>query len=151
MSGSIGLIRLERLQEYLAGDEADIWAAISFTLDDSGRKHITGSIKAKLRVECQRCLEPLSIDLLEEFNLILVADEAAAKDLEKQFDPWIIEDNKIFLADVIDEQLVLSMPIVNYHHSGPCAELTGHKSDADETEVAKATNPFAVLASLKKQ
>lgn len=150
LSGHISLARLERLQQCLAGEESDIKAEISFTKDNFGRKHITGKIEGKLQVECQRCLEPLTITLRDDLNLVVVADEAAAKNLEEQFDPWITEEHKIYLADLIDEQLVLSMPIVNYHQSGPCSEQTGYSSEDDNTEEA-STKPFAVLASLKKQ
>lgn len=151
LSGYMGLTRLVRLQDCLAGKEADIRAEIRFFVDDFGQRHITGEIEARFSVECQRCLEPLPIELNDAINLVLVADEAAAKSLEKQFDPWILEENKIFLADLIDEQLVLSMPIVNYHQSGPCSERTGYKSGDGKTEEEGSTNPFSVLASLNKQ
>ena len=79
LSGQIDLTRLDRLTGYLAGDEAEIKAEVSFSMDDFGRRHITGRIGARLQVECQRCLEPLTIELQDDINLVLVADETAAR------------------------------------------------------------------------
>jgi len=151
LSGHIDLTKLDRLKGCLSGEEATIKAEVSFFVDDFGRKHITGWIEAGLQVECQRCLGPLTIELKDDINLVLVADETAAKNLEDEFDPWIIEENKIFLADLIDEQLVLSMPIVNYHRSRSCSVQPGYISGDDKIEKGAGTNPFAVLASLRKQ
>jgi len=151
LSGHIDLTKLDRLKGYLTGEAATIKAEVSFFVDDFGRKHITGWIEAGLQVECQRCLGPLTIELKDDINLVLVDDETAANSLEEEFDPWIIEENKIYLADLIDEQLVLSMPIVNYHRTGSCSEQPGYNSADDNIEKRAGTNPFAVLASLKKQ
>ena len=112
-------------------------------------------LEAQFQVQCQRCLEPLQIMLKDDINLVLVADLEAAKTLDKQFDPWINEDTKISLANLIDEQLVLCMPIVNYHRSGPCSERgnfsTASGSDGEAVDSNDpAKSPFAVLASLKK-
>lgn len=150
LSGSIGLSRLNRIKEYLAEDDISVQAELRFSVDDSGRKHIVGELKASLPVECQRCLEPLRIELADEFNLVLVADETVAKSLEKQYDPLVVEENKIYLADLIDEQLVLAMPIVNYHQSGPCSEAKSYATEQTETEDMASDSPFAVLATLKK-
>jgi uncharacterized protein len=107
---------------------------------------------------CQRCLEPVAEEIRETVDLVLVPDEAAAEALSTEFDPWITEDHRIFLADLLDEQLLLGMPIVSYHKDGPCSENTRVEVKAEpgtenlgkeEAAEADSSNPFAVLAKLK--
>ena len=38
-------------------------------------------------------------------------------------DPWICEDHKLDLAEMVEEQLILCMPLVSYHDSGDCVEF----------------------------
>jgi uncharacterized protein len=147
--GEIALSRLARVTSCVVTDEACITADLRFWIDEFGRKRITGQVQAQLQVQCQRCLEPLSIAVADEVNLMLVADEAAAKSLEEEFDPWINEDHKIVIADLVDEPLVLALPIVSFHQTGPCSERGMYSTGAEVGDEVKRSNPFAVLASFQ--
>jgi len=82
-----------------------------------------------------------------------VRDEEAAKQLDAEYDPWICEDNKLDLAEMVEEQLILCMPLVSYHDSGDCLSLKNYVSGAhieeDAASSASKESPFAVLRSLK--
>ena len=68
-------------------------------------------------------------------------------------DPWICEDHKLDLAEMVEEQLILCMPLVSYHDSGDCLSLKNYVSGAhieeDAASSASKESPFAVLRSLK--
>ena len=64
---------------------------------------------------CQRCLQPLDLVVEDDINLVLVETEEKAKGLEELYDPWICETYKINLADLVEEQLLLALPIVCLH------------------------------------
>lgn len=149
VSGEIALSRLARVTSCVVTERACITADIRFWVDDFGRKRIAGQVQAQIQVQCQRCLEPLEINVSDTINLVLVADETAAKALEEEFDHWINEDHKIVLAELIDEQLVLALPIVNFHQTGPCSESSAYSAGPEVGSEAKRVNPFAVLASLR--
>jgi len=59
------------------------------------------------------------------FELAVVyKEEQALKKLPKNaVDPWFCEDIKLVLADMLEEQLILCMPIVSYHEQHCIAKL----------------------------
>ena len=108
-----------------------------------------GSLQAQVNVFCQRCLKPLAIALADDIKLALVRDEEAAQRLDAELDPWICEDHKLDLAELVEEQLILCTPIVSYHESGECMNQKDYVAGEDAAESVATENPFAVLKSLK--
>ena len=155
ISGNVALDRLPRFRELLADGQADIQITLEFVLNSAGRKLISGHLRAEVDVQCQRCLEPVRITLDDEVRLALIRDEAEAGRLEEDLDPWLSEDYKLDLAQLVEEQLILCMPIVSYHADASCQNALGYQIPAEpvdtEPEGEVAENPFAVLEKLKKK
>jgi len=155
LSGHISLQNLPRTADCVIDREGQVQVELRFFIDGAGRRRISGCLKAPLTLTCQRCLEPNAIELDEIFDLVLVPDEESAGQLDKEFDPWICADFRIVLADLIDEQILLGMPIVSFHQSGPCCEQSQDADQVgkavDEGDSGPAAGPFAVLADLKSQ
>lgn len=153
-SGPVGLDRLPRFSECLATTQCQVWANLQFCINDTGRRVILGDISANAEVTCQRCLEPVSIELGDEIKLAVLDSEEQLDSLEGQWEPWITEDPKIQLASLVEEQLMLCLPLVSYHPDPNCVEALGYKppqsaAEAEDQEVG-AENPFAVLKVLKQ-
>lgn len=154
VGGFVELERLPRFRQSLVSDEAEIQVELRFCEGDSGYREIHGHLQARVEVACQRCLEPMAIDLADQLSLALVRDDEQASRLKPELDPWICPDIKLVLADLIEEQLILSLPIVAAHEEGHCqadtgaAELTADTGEGIEEEVKE--NPFAILEQLKK-
>lgn len=153
ISGDIALDRLSRFTKTLANGQGSVAVELQFRLSDAKERLISGNLQAQVNVSCQRCLKPLAIALADDIKLALVRDEEAALRLNKDLDPWICEDHKLDLAELIEEQLILCTPIVSYHESGDCISQKNYVASAssnDEvTENRPSENPFAVLKSLK--
>ena len=79
LSGEIALQDLSRLQPLLMEVAGVAEIDLDLGLDDEGYRSITGSIKARTIVQCQRCLGPVALDL--------AADVALAKEdsVERHF------------------------------------------------------------------
>lgn len=151
LAGSVAIERLPRFRENLAEGEAEIAARLDFRKDNSGQQIISGELEARVPVQCQRCLEPVEIALREPVKLALVQTEAQAKALPAELDPWLSEDFRLDLARLVEEQLLLALPIVSYHPEASCKPADFHQEDPEaEPEEAPRPNPFAILESLKK-
>lgn len=152
--GNLSLEKLERFQEYLSVPTGSVKVELFFRITESGQRQITGNLAASVQVNCQRCLGSLGIEIADDIRLVLLKDEAKATDLEPSFDPWIYEDFKLELAAVIEEQLILSLPIVSYHPKGECvSELSyqiGPSTITVEDDEIQIGSPFAILKKLKK-
>ena len=136
-----GTVALERLSRF---------RSLQFSVNKSGQKLIGGKLSADVEVCCQRCLQPFVINLADDINLVLFSnEEVAAGQLGPKLEPWICEDYRLDLASVVEEQLILCMPIVNYHPGKNCLDKLDYKKQG-ENHTDSTTNPFSVLRTLKK-
>jgi len=150
VQGFLPMAALSRLAEILTDTNGRANARLRFDFDEGRRRRIHGEVSAQVNVQCQRCLEPVSVQLSEPFDLALVSSEEMAKLLPVDIDPWLSSEDSLSLLEIIEEQLILCMPIVNTHGSCRTAPLTrGTDSGVADEADGRKNNPFAVLASLK--
>lgn len=156
LEGSLSLSGLSRLSEYLADGQGTIVVKLTFDKDEAGYRRIHGVVRADVNVECQRCLLPMTLRLEEPVVLALVASEETARQLPKNVDPWLMapDDETLVLADIIEDQLILAMPIVSLHSECDADSAVRQKLEelqgaSDEAPDDPSKNPFAMLASLK--
>lgn len=120
--------------------------------DAQHRVVLEGQLKAELQLECQRCLGPVSVGIDTRLQIWLLRDEEQADSLADDADYLICdEEGRISLIDILDDELILSLPLVALHED---CETRVEFFDADEKASAKVEtpereNPFQVLASLK--
>ncbi|MDC0221779.1 YceD family protein [Gammaproteobacteria bacterium] len=153
--GTVSLQSLPRFKESLANDQGIVEIALYFSVNDSKQRIIKGNISAHVEVACQRCLEPLAIYLEDDICLVLLEEESAAASLGPEFDPWICSEFKLLLTEVVDEQLMLCMPIVNYHETEDCLKQLEYKrvelSTNSSSQASFKESPFSVLKNLKNK
>ncbi len=103
---------------------------------------VRGWAEATVPAVCQRCLEPCTLSLRAELKMLLL-DSADAQSVDDALEVWGLTDGKLRPIDVIEEMLVMAMPIAAKHESvGDCKQ----QSVADEPiEVKDTVRPFADL------
>jgi len=115
-SGELGKEKFDRLPSLLVEGVFSVNAELRFSIGDRGRRMIEGNVDAQVSVACQRCLKPLELTLADDIRLALVQDEEAAEKLDNGIDPWIEAEYRLNPAQIVEEQLLLSMPLAAYHH-----------------------------------
>ena len=152
--GSCSLERLPRFADCLASLDGEVSGKLQFATTEASRRVILGSVTATVEVICQRCLEPLSLQLADAIQLALVENESQIDSLEAQWDPWMIDGPRITIASLLEEQLMLCMPLVNYHPHDRCVvalEYQYQREPREDNNGDRAVhNPFEVLKVLKK-
>jgi uncharacterized protein len=157
MSGSVTTEQMPRLGAMLQGNARQAHLALGFGRDDGGQAYVSGRIGARLAVICQRCLEPMEIDVEREVNLALVRDDAQAAALDAAYDPLVLGDEPVSLAGLIEDELILAMPNFSRHPPGACemppgADAVEDVADGGNGHTAGESgedNPFSALESLK--
>ncbi|MBI2734717.1 MAG: DUF177 domain-containing protein [Aquabacterium sp.] len=175
MQGQLPLTDLARLAQELAKD-ADAAALPPISWSATGRQvaqRVGGpqlwlDLKAEgqMAMECQRCLHAVTMPMLVDHSIRFVKDEAAAAELDADSEDDVLALSRQFdLMDLIEDELIMALPIVPRHDQCPTdvARLMsadtealppgGVPESADEAQATTASgrpNPFAVLASLKK-
>ena len=128
ISAEIAITQLQRFAQGLESDNGCIKLQLKFTLDESGHQVVKGNLTGQVDIECQRCLETVQVDLDIVVNWAIVSTEDAAKSLPKVYDPIILDDRFWDLLEAVEDDLIVSMPIVAYHPSGTCSDLPSQDS-----------------------
>ena len=151
VSGTISLQRLPRFRDYLASHSADITVHLGFATDRDGQRLIRGELSARIEMTCQRCLQPLTRELQEPIRLALSGSDAESRlvSLDSPWDPWICTEDKLQLAELVEEQLILALPIVGLHDDTGCIDRLQYDNQPDHPDTEPACGPFAVLGKLK--
>ncbi len=153
-SGYAAIADLSRLAKIVLGAESDIELQLEFERDREKRACIKGSVKAELLLECQRCLSPMSFSVMSQLNIALVRSTEEAERLPDDYDPLLLGEPRIRLLDIVEEELLLSLPQVSRHEVGECcpdAHQETEQAATDLDEPDERVNPFAVLAKLRRK
>jgi uncharacterized protein len=150
LEGVIGAKRLKRLEEATAGIDESAQVSLGFDRDESGRRLISGHVTAIVNLQCQRCLQVYGSKLEGDFTLALVYNDEMAKALPTHLDALLLlPDALLDVADVVEEELLLSLPMHAMHPEGECRIETQFGTDEPTGSAGKAPNPFDVLKVLK--
>lgn len=111
---------------------------------------VEGRVSGILPMACQRCLETVPVRLEQDFRLAVTVsgnEEAVPSD----FEPWPLIAGPVSLGQLIEDELLLALPLVPMHErQDECGELAAElAARGREGKDAPVENPFAVLAKLK--
>jgi uncharacterized protein len=82
-----------------------------------------------------------------ELSLALVATEAQADSLPDGYEPLVLDSPMLSLIALVEDELILALPIVALHPDSECSVKTTGSGDA--AVPADKPHPFAALAQLK--
>lgn len=149
MSGIWPIAKLPRLVALLSSDVGD--AAVEFEFGKSGRtRFLKGTISADVEMQCQRCLDLATVSLNAEFSLALIEDELNSNKVPEEYD-ILVTEGRHFLPDVIEDELILVVPLVASHDYECSSYLNQQVIEPvvkRQDEGGKKPNPFADLKDL---
>ena len=155
-SGELYLEKMDRLIDRLVAPFGKVHVALEFSKYEQ-RMMMRGHIDGTMYLECQRCMQAVEFDVNHEFELGFIKNEAEIDNLLPGQEPLLVGQEDIRLADVIEDELTLLLPISIMHEPQACFEKNDYgleKSEIKQDKVVVETplkkNPFAVLADLKK-
>jgi len=122
---------------------------LAFGKDGSGRAVVHSSIKAELKLECQRCLKTMDHVVNAGSELALVRGPMEAEQLPAELDPLLAQENQVLqVRQLVEDELLLSIPLSPRHLAGTCQDnvVTAAEGAPDDEKIE---NPFAVLADLR--
>jgi uncharacterized protein len=145
--GQLKLSELSRIISVAVDSSGEVKVDLDFIIDDHGYFVARGEISAEFSVVCQRCLGPLPVSISSSVNVAITRDEADAKLLPKSLDPWIVDSENADLYELIEEEILLELPMAPYHDYECVPEVMF--SSGELTQDTEKTNPFSVLEQLK--
>ena len=150
--GELPLESLPRLEGLRSEDSNIAEVDLAASLSDEGYRCLTGRVHAILKLQCQRCLEDYDARLEAEVALGLLWSETEAVGLPKNLDPLVVGTEAYDLYGLVEEELLLAMPIVALHDPDECSvDVKEHGTEPGDNESTQTKpNPFSVLSELKK-
>lgn len=139
-----------RLGAMLCSSDNDVHITATFSRRKS---HIVirGGIRTQFALECQRCLEPLEVDINEPFELVFVENEEEANKLPNELDPVVLDEvGQIHVVDLFEDEVILHVPDIPKHSDGTACILRQSEFGEVTAEVEKGgdRNPFEALKNL---
>ena len=118
----------------VVGGEAQVWL------------HVQG--RARVALECQRCLQELQEDISVDRRFRFVHGEAEAARLDEESEDDVLAlPPRLDLMELLEDELILGLPIVPRHDVCPAPLLAATAPDAEDEQ---APHPFAALAALRR-
>lgn len=144
-SGEIPLLKMPRLCSLVLQDDTDIGVTFEFGSGSYQHAAISGHYKADLKVECQRCLEPMYQTIDQDFELLIDASEEDIQSLP--IDTVYTSEGYLDVFEVVEDELILALPIISMHTDSSCNSYL--QPDTEQDQVVTKNNPFDVLKVLK--
>jgi len=155
LNGQLALQALPRLAVFSCKSAVGkVEVDLQFSRGEDQQNRVTGSASVSFEVICQRCLEHMSLQLDSEINILLLGSQEEGN----ENNDGIVCKGKMPVTDLIEDELLLAMPMFPKHPAGDC-EIKGEQveSAANDTgsgsnkgrKTSREDNPFAVLAKLK--
>jgi uncharacterized protein len=146
--GSVPLRNMLRLKAQLLNDRGE--AEIDLTFERSGGANLRrmhGHVKANVNLTCQRCLEPMTMEIGAAPDTILLRGDEAEEGLPPETDTLKVPNASVALAELIEEELLLALPMVPMHELNECP---ARHYIVNASGGNKMQHPFAGLADRKR-
>lgn len=143
----LALTQMPRVAEAGALEGTHVTAQLEFGHFE-GRVTVAVQVHGELTLTCQRCLKPCKCGLEESAALAVV--ERDADEVPGGYEPLLGDPEKLSLIGVVEEQVLLGMPLVPMHvDAANCGAATSALDAASGGATAEEKQkPFANLRQL---
>ena len=143
--GDLKVVDLRGLADLVEAKDEKITFELNFDRDQNRRITIAGGFSSELTMRCQRCLLPLKVKVEHVINIALIADEDEAKTLPRCQEGFVITDKTLSLNSLIEEELLLALPLAPLHETSSCSEIGAGIAEV----VEERQYPFEMLKDFK--
>ncbi len=171
---------LPRLNEAIVKSAGDIEYLLEFDRDKFSNRIVSGFVKTKVILQCQRCMSDFTLDLSCDIATAFVQNDFDIKSAEdSNYETfWLEQKEYLDPRILIEDELLLALPQIPMHShmknsdtaSSSCQVQSAYPanenaaddmnimsqdaakvaSDGKDSEQVDKNNPFAVLKQLKK-
>src|SRR5690242_2137124 len=97
LAGRLAVADLSRLTPSLATERGEAAVELRIHLGADRRVLVEGTIEAELQLQCQRCMQPMTLNVQARTRLAWVKSEAEAAELAEQYEPLLAPDGRVTL------------------------------------------------------
>ncbi len=143
--------QMSRLAESVVSVDSEIQGEMSFIIDNQRLAVLKGTAGVSVTLACQRCNQPFTRAVHVSYTFSPVRDSEQAEALPEGYEPIEVDEfGEVDLLSVIEDEIILTLPVVPVHDSEHCEVSEADMVFGELPATAEKPNPFAVLASLKR-
>ena len=133
-------------------ERADVEFSAGFRFDRQGLVTIDLTVRAGLPLVCQRSLETYVERVDRRSMLAVIENMADQEELPELYEPVLVEERRLALVDLVEEELLLAVPQVPRSPEAGELELPEDVSveASSEDELEPTHRPFEGLAGWMK-
>lgn len=147
LDGIVRVSDMHRISPNVIPGKDTVAVSLQFGIDEQGINFLKGRLQTRLTLQCQRCMEPYSYEIMSNFVLGIVKTLDEANALPEHYEPAIAAEGDLALRELIEDEIILNLPIIPRHEPEICkVKLPLQDSGWEQGE---GENPFHVLKSLK--
>jgi uncharacterized protein len=147
LSGRVLLRNMARLRAQLLDDEGEAELDLVFGRSEGANiRRMSGRVSASVNVSCQRCLEAMTITISAKPDTILLPSGDPEPGLPPEADVFTVATVPTQVTELIEEELLLALPMVPMHKLDECPARRYIVSPAK----SEKKRPFAGLSSSKQ-
>lgn len=143
LEGNLPVASMVRLKDGLASDAGKVDYRLTGYLNENDEPCLRCQVSGTLQMICQRCLEPMNYALHVDSVLLLTTDLQLLQDDDPEAPDWILAQQDLPVADLVEEEVLLVLPMAPLHPEGECKKASSVLSETGKL------HPFAALARLK--
>ena len=162
MQRLVSSVHLAHNGDCLSNDNNHIEIDWAFSLYQQRYPRLQGHLTATLNILCCRCLTGFIYPLTFSTDLLFITDRQEERLIDSpdlvgcEFHALDINNPKVSLADVLENELLLALPLTPSHDVCPDNQYTSAIDNNKDALTIVATedlkpNPFQVLAQLKNK
>lgn len=148
IAGQYAIHGMQRLGELLHDTTGKVTFRLEFSFDDERNiPLIKGGIEALVNIPCQRCLAGMAFKISNPVYLGITTSRTGSLALPEECEPLQLEEESIALQGLIEDELILALPISAMHNTDECkaTELLNAINDKSRS------SPFAALDKLNRK
>lgn len=115
--------------------------------------HLSFKLQGEVWLTCQRCLQPVAIDLTDDYDIALLNDDSQIRLIDEEQDHLLLDEviptqalePMLPLQKLVEDEILLKIPMAPKHDD--CEMAVTQVGEIPEEE--EKENPFAALAALK--
>ena len=146
LTGIVPINRLPRLAAALRDNGLDhasvpesVAVKLAFSSDGPGRVLVLGEASLEQHWCCQRCLEAVELTSGSDIAMILSSNKKVIEQLGSDQDTLLTEGDLVDTAEIIEDQLLLALPMSPRHAACEPAFMASNPSDAISTKARPVT------------
>ncbi len=135
---------MQRLEGLIVEREStEVSFRLTFAHDEQRQVRVEVQVAGTVPMQCQRSLKTFDQEIEGSSVVGVVSSEQAADGLPDDYEPKLCADNRLKLLELIEEEVLLSLPLV------PIDPESERVSDTQQSVGQETHRPFEVLAALK--